>query len=174
MAHLRRGSNRVVGLARKTAWIEGPGTFTDNGVVSGTGGFIMGSGQAALGDGLTLVRTRGMVELVLGSNSAAGDGFTGALGIGIVTAQAFSTGQTAMPTALGEIDWSGWLWHEQFSLRAGVAADSSRPHLNLTIDSKAMRKLGIEEVLFMAFQSVEIGTATMEVTGGCRMLVKLP
>ena len=174
MANLRNRSSRVRTQGRKTAWIEGPGTFTDNGVSAGTGNYVMGLGSQALADGLTLVRTRGVVELVLGSNGAAGDGFTGAVGVGLVTAQAFAAGAAAMPTPVAEIEWSGWLWHEQFSLRAGVAADSSRPHLNLKIDSKAMRKLGVEEVLFMSVEITLIGAATMEVTGGCRMLIKLP
>ena len=78
--------------------------------------------------------------------AAAGDGFFGAVGIGIVTNQAFVAGVTSMPEPFDEVNWDGWMWHFFFDIRSvtatiGDGVNAASVSQLLTIDSKAMRKL---------------------------------
>ena len=177
MARQRSGFNRGSGAnRRRTGWEVGPGgtgptTVTANAVD------VLGSGSEALQDGLTLVRTRGFIEMLLtAAGSASVTGFSGAIGIGIVTAPAFAIGITAMPAPLDEVDWEGWLWHQFFFLHVGdpTAGDRDTNRLNFEVDSKAMRKIGTDEVIFAALQSVEqVAGETMKVFFDSRLLFKL-
>ena len=115
--------------------------------------------------------------------TAAGDGFLGALGIGIVTTDAFDAGITAVPGPFSDSDWDGWIWHHFFQLRgiavqsqgADVAINSVGGTLRIPIDSKAMRIQSDNEVLFgMTETAVETGTAGMVVVADTRVLDKLP
>ena len=135
---------------------------------------ILGNGQVTTQDGLTIVRLRGFVELILTSASALGDGFDGAIGIGIVSAPAFAIGVTAVPTPITEIEWEGWLWHQFFSLTAPTAAQDSENRQVFEVDSKAMRKINSEEVVYAAIEVTETGTAGLKAKLGTRMLLKLP
>ena len=58
---------------RRTGWEEGPGTQTPS-TLTASVGVILGNGQASTEDGLTVVRIRGMIELVLTQAAAALDG----------------------------------------------------------------------------------------------------
>ena len=169
---LSRGNARS---RRKTSWDGGPGG-TPTGLISSSVSSILGAGAVADEDGMTLVRVRGECSLMLASAASDGDGFIGALGIGIVTSEAFAIGITAMPTPLIDDDWNGWLWHQFFSVRVPVAAGigSQSSEVRYVVDSKAMRKLRLGDVIFFAQESSEIGVATMHMMADTRVLVKLP
>jgi len=161
---------------RRTGWEEGPGTASESTITSSSAA-ILGNGQTFQLDGLTVVRLRGFVELRLeGAGSAAGSGYTGALGIGIVTTAAFAVGSSAVPTPITEIEWEGWMWHQLFSLTVGdaTAGDRHVSPLAFQIDSKAMRKVGSDETIFASIEVVEKGTETLSVILASRMLLKLP
>ena len=126
---------------------------------------------------VTIVRIRGYFRVILTAATAAGDGFLGAVGIGVVTAPAFAVGLTAVPLPVAEMDWDGWMFHQFFDLRsniAGVGDGQPGVSIGFDIDSKAMRKLGDEQVLMGAIEVVESGTAVMEVSADTRILLKLP
>jgi len=165
-----RGSARS---RRSTGWEEGPGTNTEH-TPSSSSVLILGLGQQSLFDGNTIIRMRGFVEMILESAGAVGDGFSGAFGIGIVTAPAFAVGITAMPTPVTEVEWEGWLWHQWFSLHAVVAAPSAEQRQTFEIDSKAMRKFDSEQVLFAAWEGTESGSVTAQIRLATRILIKLP
>jgi len=177
MANGLRRSNRVVGRSRrKTGWEEGPGT---NNVVavSASQSSILGLGQQFVQDGLTIVRIRGTLEVTMSTAASAGDGFVGAFGIGIVTAPAFGVGIGSMPTPIDEIEWNGWIWHQLFQYTSSIAGGfgtTPKDSLHIEIDTKAMRKTSLEQVLFLAGQFVEVGSSAIRVTGATRMLLKLP
>ncbi len=90
-----------------------------------------------------------------------------------------------MPTPITEEAWDGWLYHRYFSITAGgtIAAataaqqgdqvNSTTAALRLEIDSKAMRKIDVNEGMFAAVEVTEHGVATMEWLFNCRMLFKL-
>jgi len=126
---------------------------------------------------VTIVRTRGVFSAILTSTAAAGDGFAGAVGIGIVNTAAFLAGTASLPTPLNESDWPGWMYYRHFDLRAqtttladGVNALAST---RFEIDSKAMRKFGADETLMGIIEVVEVGTASMIIHADTRILFKL-
>ena len=184
MHQSRRGLIRPSGPKRLTAWGLGPGTTTVA-TTSTTSDAIIGSGAVPLVEGLTVVRVRGEFQAFLIAATGADDGFGCALGIGVANAQAFAAGIVSLNTPLDEADWDGWLYHRFFSLHSSsvidgsVAADADSINarsvaIRFEIDSKAMRKLSDEMVLYMALSVTLGGTAQMKFVGNIRILLKLP
>ncbi len=167
-----RGRPQSSGVARD--WATGPGgtgvtTLTASGVA------ILGSGVSPGAAELTVMRTRGVVDMfLLGSGAADGDGFFGAIGLGKCTNAAFDVGVGSVPTPLAEVDWDGWYWHQFFSVHNPDITFGGSPavHYRAVIDSKAMRKFDFRETLYAAIEVVEIGTATLNVFLDTRMLVQ--
>ncbi len=187
MARSFRGSFRgspIRTARRSTAWDLGPGGDTTTQRTT-TGAAIMGSGVTALVDGLTLVRTRGEFLAYIQVASAFLNGFSGAFGIGITTAAAFAIGVTAVETPLTDEAWDGWLYHRYFTCYANdtvatsVAAETANmvaptiSSVRIEVDSKAMRKVHDETVLYAAVEATLVGTATMQLFFNSRMLFKL-
>ena len=179
MAHSRRGFVRDRGPRRQTSWEQGPGSITgvDQEFTSDASA-IIGNGVNPLIPGLTIVRIRGEMLVSLKSVTAALEGYLVALGIGMVSADAFAIGITAVPTPLSDPEWGGWMWHDIIHVFAptatGVAEAGAAVTARVKIDSKAMRKFGGNEVLYIAAEADETGTAVMNVYGLTRLLVKLP
>ena len=171
----QRGSNRASGVRRQTSWEEGVGG-TSSAQFAASGSAIVGSGVQPTTDGLTLVRTRGFVELVLTTITANLDGYSGGIGIGVVNTNAFGVGVSAVPLPLTEMQWDGWLWHQLFAFHGPAGGTLGHPGANLRfeIDSKAMRKVGLEDTIFASIEVVETGTAVMSYFLDSRMLFKLP
>ncbi len=164
------GSNR-----RQTGWSVGPGSSVPVGV-SASGSLILGSGVGANIQGLTLIRVRGHVELVL-RLAGASEGFTGAIGICLVTDDAFAIGITAMPTPVTDMEDDIWLYHRFFSVHAGAVtatAALARISESWEVDSKAMRKTPQGTTLAAVFEATEVGTSIIDVTFQSRLLDKLP
>ncbi len=171
----RRSSFSGASQRRRTGWEEGPGTNSLVNVNSSSVA-ILGNTQAAVEDGLTVVRIRGFVELLINQMVAVTDGFTGALGIGIATTAAIGVGVTAVPTPITEVEWEGWLWHQFFSLHATEidSVNTAQVRQTFMIDSKAMRKLETQDAIYAAIEVTETGSSNMVVRLGSRMLLKLP
>ena len=186
MALPRRGSRqgRAISLRRKTAWIVGPGG-TSSTTISSSSSVFLGSAVQPTTEGLTVVRIRGELVAYLFASSAVAGGFTGAFGIGIATLAAVTAGIASVPTPITEQDAENWLYHRYFQLRSGAEIDASvtndEDEVNSTvaalrweIDSKAMRKLPSEMVLYAALEVVESAVCSMAVDFDSRVLVKLP
>ena len=99
--------------------------------------------------------------------------------MGIVTADAFAIGITAVPVPLSDKEWEGWLYHRIFDLHTVTAtiADGVNAYAiaqRFEVDSKAMRKVGVNEVLFAVFEVVESNASQIDVFFDTRMLLKLP
>ena len=182
MANLRGfSSGRTFGRSqrRKTSWGAGPAQPVLLGQ-SAAGTTIWAAGSQALDDGETLVRIRGQYSIILDLVTAAGDGFgESAMGIGLVTSEAFVAGVTAMPSPLTDMDWDGWIWHQLF----GPFRGQSTTELGVfpleavrgEIDSKAMRKVKEGMILFGATElGLEVGTADLAFGATTRILFKLP
>ena len=145
--------------------------------VSATGNQILGAGSAAVGDGLTLIRLRGLFSIQLMSSTAAFDRQQGAFGIGIVRAEAFAIGVTAVPTPIADQDWNGWLYWTPYIVEANGASfeDSFRIIQEFTIDTKAMRKLNMGDTIYAVIENTESGSAPVAHTYfDSRILLKLP
>ena len=173
----RSGFFRGRSPRRQTAWEQGPGGSTATGL-TGSNTQIVGSGIAALVDGLTVVRIRGSFEAILTSAVSALDGFHAVLGMCVVTNDAFAIGVTAVPNPMDDADWDGWMYHRFFDLHAKGATPSflleNQTVIQFEVDTKAMRKLPLNETLLMSMQLIEVGAAGISVFFDSRMLVKLP
>ena len=188
MPPLRRfRSTRSSSPRRKSSWGVGPETTVNGGpeTITGTTAQIATTAVTLTLDGATLVRTRGELVVNILTAAAQADGFHGAFGIAKATAPAFTAGVAAVPTPLTEEDWDGWLYHRYFSLLSGgiinqgVSADediinSTIAALRVEVDSKAMRKVAITEVIYAVIEVVEVGTSTLRWSFNSRLLFKLP
>ena len=185
MARSLRGSNRVnVAPRRRTGWSLGPGDV-GAGSFTSSSSQVLGLGAAAQGDGLTVARIRGEFMAYLHAAAAINDGYVGAVGIGLTTQSAFAIGITAVPTPITDLDWDGWLWHSFFALKSGgviaaaVAGDQLQVNdtaaaVRLPVDTKAMRKITSEGLIYAAAEVTESGTASMRIHFNSRMLSMLP
>ena len=174
----RRGFSRGHPSRRQTAWELGPGGDSVT-AISTTSSTILGAGSAAVIDGLTIVRIRGNLSILCDSVSAIQDGYHGAVGIGVVTSDAFAVGVTAVPNPLADANWDGWMYHRFFDVHAisatiGEGVNAQALVAQIEVDTKAMRKLPLNETVFMSMEVVEDGTSTLAVRFDSRLLVKLP
>ena len=161
MANQRRGPKR------RTHWTAfGFSAFT----VTATGSTLLAT---ATGTHIpeTLVRVRGYFEALILSATSVGDGFFGAIGMGVATSAAITAGIGSLPTPITEEDWDGWMLHRYFGCRGGIVGDSGDSGWEaLQLDSKAMRKIAEDESLYWAVEVIETGTATMQLVGSARVL----
>ncbi len=83
--------------------------------------------------------------------------FQGALGMGIVSDQAFAAGAGSIPGPWTDADWDGWYVWVPFALRLEVGTPSPVELHESTytreIDSKAMRKVGANETVVVMAES---------------------
>ena len=100
-----------------------------------------------------------------------------AVGIGIVTSDAFAVGVSAVPDPIDQMEWDGWLYHRFFDLHSSEAALGDQQNgltsIQFEVDSKAMRKVADNMTLMAVVQAVEIGAAVMVAHFDSRLLVKL-
>jgi len=176
-----RGSGRDA-PRRLTAWSLGPGgddlATMDSETISADGEAVLGTGVLSTIPNVTIVRIRGYAQVLLTTAVAAQGGFNFAFGIGIVSADAFAIGVTAVPKPFTDADWPGWLWHHQGAIQSANGAlavgDPTDNPVRIPIDTKAMRKLRLNEVCFGIVEQGEVGSAIAQVKMGTRMLIKLP
>ena len=180
MARLRSGfpQARQRSQRRQTTWELGPGSSLIT-AISASGAFVIGAGIESLQDGVTIVRLRGSFQAYLAAVDAVDGGFHVNFGIGLVTADAFAVGASAMPSPLSDADWDGWLYYRDFDLHSPSATIADNRVDNLTsiqfeIDSKAMRKFGTNVTIFGMIAATEVVNSTMGVWFDSRMLLKLP
>ena len=168
----RRFRDQSRSQKRLTSWASGPDTSQDTISATGDTGWEFGTALDTESRA-TLVRTRGTILLTLSTGGGAGDGYIGSVGIGIVTLDAFTAG--VIPGPSQDPDWPGWLFHQEFAIVEGAAGISNGSAFQrIDVDSKAMRKIGENEILFGSTDVVELGAgAIMQVTALTRMLFKL-
>ena len=127
----------------------------------------------------TLIRMRGSFHMYLvGTAGALGDGFNGAVGIGLVSNEAFGVGITAIPGPQSDANWDGWIWQSFFDIRQITAtlsdgANAAAASVRLEVDSKAMRKWDPGMTLVGVCEVVESGSQNMDVQADSRVLLKV-
>ena len=185
MTNSRRSRFQVIPtrVRRRTIWDDGPITATDGQQMSAAGKSVWATGVVLALDAMsTITRMRGIVDLYLELSTSAGDGMTGAVGLGIVSSDASGIGQTAIPGPVSDPSWPGWIWYHYWTVR-GVAiqsagSDTARnafADLHLVIDSKAQRIMKTGETLIGMFEvGTETGNAAVRGFGQVRVLLKLP
>ncbi len=176
----RSGGFPTRGSRRRTQWVLGPGgddiaTFDRTGF-SSSASQIIGSAITPTSQEFTVVRTHGHMSLSLNTADAIRSGFNIVAGIGVATLDAFTAGSASLAIPFSDIDWPGWLWHWSGSLRTSIGAlavgDPSVNPLVVRIESKSMRRIRVNEVLFLLVSTGETANATMDVSCMTRMLLK--
>lgn len=175
MARARSSRGFPARSRRLTSWVLGPEA---NDVGASANATVLWTQTTVTTEPITVIRTRGVCQLYLTAASAIGDGFAGALGIGIVSDQAAAAGAASVPDPKSEVDWDGWLWHSFFDLRVlsttlADGVNASVASVRIEIDSKAMRKWDESMTMIGVLGAVESGTAVMEMQADCRMLIKV-
>ncbi len=163
-----RGSTR-----RQTSWNVGPGGVTTT-TITASGSAIVGAGLQAAVAGLTLVRLRGSLGLLLAAASSITDGFIGAFGLCKVQVQAFDIGITALPLPIDDMGSEVWWYHRFFTIRSGKTTLATDFGMDIQTDTKSMRKLEDGAILVPVIQVTEFGTADLRVNFDSRVLLKLP
>ena len=99
-------------------------------------------------------RIRGQVIAHMGGVSASTDSATAAWGIGVLPGTPTPTSAT-IPGPLTEASWDGWLAHGFMQLFAPLifTAPGSQSWQRTEIDSKGMRRLNVDDVMFVAFEN---------------------
>jgi len=121
---------------------------------------------------LTIIRNRGVVVVKPQSFGADVD-VLGAFGVGIVSAEAFAAGVASVPSPYLDADWAGWMvwrtfaFHFEFASALTIALPAN---ISFEVDSKAMRKIGPNEVLVYVAESQ---AGALSIFDGLRTLIKL-
>ena len=168
MARPRRSFvSRGTRSARLTQWV-GPADQAFVAVAS-AGSTLVAS--VSFEEPLTVMRTRGSI-VITPQSFAADINITGAVGMGIVSAEALAVGITALPTPYRDADWGGWFVWRSFAQHVQVidATGVLLGGLHLEVDSKAMRKISANEALVVVAESQ---ASAFNVWDGTRNLVKL-
>ena len=136
------------------------------------------TGAQATTDGLTILRTRGYVDFAINSNNAIGDGYRGAVGLCIVSENAFNAGIGSVPTPITDLAWDGWFWYQFFNLMTNNATagdlgeNAVASYVRFVIDAKAMRKIKDTDVIIAVLEVTEVGTSTFRSFLNSRILIQ--
>jgi len=120
----------------------------------------------------TILRIRGQF-VVKGTPDAVTDDDVVGLGLIVISEAAAVAGGASVPGPIND-EGSPWIWHQYVPLVAGQAAllgQDIGSIVRVEIDSKAMRKLGINERLALVGELTTGSYAAVSVTGGFRILV---
>ncbi len=152
---------------RLTEWIGPAAQGYQN--VAATGSTVLNN-FASL-EPLTVMRIRGMVSFRPQTTAADLD-IIGAIGMGIVSAEAFAAGAASIPEPFDQGGASIWMMWRSFSFNFKFL-DATGVQFNtwsFEVDSKAMRKMGPNEVLVTVADSQ---AGAYAVSSPLRALVKL-
>jgi len=102
----------------------------------------------------TIVRTRGMIS-VWTDQVATSESPFGALGMGIVSAEAATAGAASIPAPYSNASWDGWMVHQYFHapMTFGDATGFAALGATFEFDSKAMRKITPDDVLVVMVEN---------------------
>jgi len=168
----RRFPRSVVTRQRRaTQWLQ---SAIDTGSTSLAAGAAVLDQSFAFGEKATIVRTRGRLWVKSDQIASTEEPF-GAIGLAVVTDQAFAIGVTAVPTPITDASSDNWfLWEPwQASMVAatqvGFSGDSWTGY---ELDSKAMRKVDDGDTVVVVLENTS-GAHGCEFIVTFRMLVKL-
>ena len=167
-------AHRVVrvrgGSKRATEWFAAPAVSAFTSLAAAT---ALIDTAFVFGDPVTVVRAVGM--LVAQSDQVAGDEEPfGAIGLAVVTDQAFAIGVTAVPTPYTDGGSDAWFMHSYWAtpVRAPTAVGVNKVSSIYRFDSRAMRKVHADQTVILMMEN---GSSTHGVTFmyECRLLVKV-
>jgi len=137
-------------------------------VATGASGIIA---SLTPGESLTVIRNRGLL-MITPQSFAADVTLVGAVGICVVSSQAFAAGAASIPGPFTDADWGGWLLWQPYGyfLEFTDGTGLRQADQQYTLDSKSMRKVTPNEVLVQMCES-QVGAVSCSMT--IRTLLKL-
>jgi len=119
----------------------------------------------------TLIRVRGRISVNYDVLTSAPS--RGALVMGLIVIPATSI--SVPPSPLTDIG-SDWLWWDVAPLNlTGSDSDETANNIVIDVDNKAMRKIGLNEIVSIVVHVVSFeGTSTINASGVLRFLLKAP
>ena len=161
---------------RRTTWEGANIDLTD--LTNGTAQFVTVISEANLEQfpNPTIVRTRG--RMMLSSDPSSTPGGFGELSVGliVVNTTAAAAGPTALPSPAGDIGSDFFYW-DVFTFgapAADVLGDTGSIDRHV-VDSKAMRKIGPNQVVVMIAELTTCeGVLVCNLCGALRILLKAP
>ena len=166
MANRHRGFPSRGGAKRLTQWV-GP---ADQGFLAVAAGAKTIVASFSPGESLTVVRIRGQASIR--AVATVDLDVVGAVGIGIVSDEAFAAGIVSIPGPFDSADWGGWMLWRAFSFRVEFTDATGFAFVPwyFEIDSKAMRKMAPNETLVIMAESQQ---GAYQVSMPTRTLIKL-
>ena len=163
---------------RRKGWELGIGRESAQTPVTSSTSVLLADGLQILGDGFTLLRLRGVLDLFLSTTDQIVGGFSGAVGIGVTELNAFNAGVASLPDAVDDADWDGFIWWTPFSVKSvtatiGDAVNAGSIVQRFDIDTKAMRKLKEDDVIFAVLSCFEVGVSTLNIHIDSRLLLAI-
>ncbi len=167
MARAHRSFGRSSGSRRLTQWI-GP---ADQGYVAIASAAKVIVASSEILETVTFVRARGRIS-IRPESEAADVELTGAVGVGLVSSDAFTIGTTAVPGPFRDGDWGGWfVWRSfAYDIRFSDATGVGFIDWGFEVDSKAMRKATPNTHLVVVCESQG---GAFRINAPLRFLVKL-
>ena len=158
---------RTHGPGRLTQWI-GPADQNFVNVATGATAII---GSISFEGAQTVVRNRGLLYITPQAFSADVT-VVGAVGMAVVSTEAFAAGAASIPSPYRDADWGGWLLWQPYAyfLNFGTDVGSREGTRQYTLDSKSMRKITPNETLVLMAES-QVGAVSIGMT--IRTLIKL-
>ena len=165
-----RGRGRL-GSKRLTSWV---GFTLAQVTVDGSANLVQSFNAALLAvRSFTIVRTHFSYYYV-SDQAAVTEGYSGAVGLAVVSDQAVAVGVTAVPTPVDDIGSDLFLlhsiFHGGFGFLSSVGFDSVRG-VQVDVDSKAMRRVNDDQDMVVVFESTTVGDGVQIISMG-RMLIK--
>ena len=146
--------------------------FANSSLAAGAGSAVFTLVSEAIleaGPSPTIVRVRG--EFWAKSQTSAVNARVTA-GIIVVTNKALAAGVASLPSPLTD-GGSDWLWWDTYGLAWQTGEPIESGAVRRVIDSKAMRKVGLNQVLVMVIETTSIsGTPSVDMSFAGRVLLK--
>jgi len=160
----------AISQKRLTSWFQFGFVISTMTTVGGTIFFSLNAAALALRP-FTVVRSR--FELYMRSDqAAAAEQQHASFGIAVVSDQAVAVGVTAVPTPFTDMASDLWFVHQNLFGDESSVVDKTRPGTQVSIDSKAMRKVDIgQDIVVVGEFATGADGLILGVAG--RMLVKV-
>jgi len=161
---------------RRMSWEGGNVDIADLTTVSPLAVTVLTEAQLENFPTPTLIRSRGRINAYTDPSATPGSFAVVGVGLIVVTAAAAAVGVTAIPTPLTELG-SDWLWWDSLSVGSDAAdvIGSTITVDRLSVDSKAMRKIGNNQVVLLVAEMLTCeGTMVVNLCGTLRFLLKAP
>jgi len=168
---MARGRNHVRAPRRLTEWAA---------TVGGTAFTALAGATAAIDSSFTttivetIVRCRGLFTVQTNQIAAAEQPF-GAIGLAIVSDEAFAVGATAVPLPYTDADSDLWLLHQYWAAPMSFADATGFAKLDqqYELDSKAMRRISADETMVLVVEVASVAAIGINYRWDMRILSKV-